>query len=89
MPHTLSPDVQDNVTVKFQTKMVTGGKKFHGLYLAMFCKVFNCGVQLLLPDFFSRGVSACVWGQFFFILSSLLRFGFKFNISFRLRLALS
>jgi len=28
VPHTLGPDVQDNVTVKLQRKMVTGGKNF-------------------------------------------------------------
>lgn len=28
VPHTLGPDVRDNVTVKLQRKMVTGGKNF-------------------------------------------------------------
>lgn len=28
VPHALRPDVQDNVTVKLQRKMVTGGKNF-------------------------------------------------------------
>lgn len=54
VPHTLSPDVQGNVTVKLQRKMVTGCNNFtvYILWCFLFCKVFNCGGQLLLPHLF-------------------------------------
>lgn len=63
MPHTPGPDVRDNATVKVQRKTVTGGKNFtvYILRCFLFCKAFNCGGQLPLPDLF--GCAARVLGE--------------------------